>query len=138
MTVRIMFVDRSPEEVLELWRLAMPDGGFHLLPFEPFVSVQRTLDLLHKERPHLLVVDFRLGPSQTGADVLSVLDRLSERPFTVANSRRGPAPFFQAGTDPDFIVDRNPARLRQVMHVAGILIESGRHGGQPAWFAQAI
>jgi hypothetical protein len=74
--MKIMFVDDREEEINEIWKKTQLElrEGYQLLPFEKFLSVERTCELVKEQAPDLVGIGFGLGiPGITGTHVFRAL-----------------------------------------------------------------
>ena len=110
---KIMFVDLDAVQVSRQLKESGCAEAFELVGLEPFQSLARTLHLVTKHVPEVLVLGFHLGSEADGATLLDFLRRIGGYAGqTIDNSGADGSLFSALGVWVDEIAYRTPGGLR--------------------------
>lgn len=114
---KVMFVDDRLAEIIRQWDRSGCASNYELVPLEPFISIERTREIVQVFQPDVLLVGYGLSNSTTtGADVIRVLRQEGYTGRIIANSGGGAEQFRQAGIELAETANRNPQRLAEMLH----------------------
>ncbi|MFA4954108.1 MAG: hypothetical protein WC641_02255 [Patescibacteria group bacterium] len=113
---KIMFIDRDAVGVLQQWKESGCAEALELVGLEPFGSITRTLHLVTKHLPEVLVVGFHLGSEADGATLLDFLRRVGGYAGqTIDNSGADGSLFSAQGVWVDEVAYRTPEGLHAAL-----------------------
>jgi len=113
---RVMFVDDMESQILRQWRESGCDANHELLPFERFVSVDRTRMLVAMFKPDVIIVGHALGVRNvTGPKVVRALKDRGYLGKVFANGTGGAEQFTIQGIQIDASTDRDPLALKRAL-----------------------
>lgn len=116
MVMKVFFVDDRLGEILSLWGRSGCANDHELLPLEPFVSIERTRELVEILQPDVVLVGHGLSvPGVTGSDVVRALSTSGYLGTIIANSGGGIEPFERDGVHINLNINRNPQNLQEIL-----------------------